>query len=188
MEKLEELESWMNLQLPLLDEESKSAFNMILAKIKVMKSETDQTVIDDKENGEYNVWDWIVTKDNRVLLITSDDMMGLNYEDILRHANEEEIETAIVSDLDNLEDAVEHVLPRFEGIERLKEFKSGEDGFASFCQSQLSGGIGMHIRNQLNLWDDTSKLHKHLEKNHKCNHPDDMSDLIIRHVYRIKSK
>lgn len=83
-----------------------------------------------------------------------------------------------------LEEAVEHIFPRFEGIEEDESFKDGEDTFAAFCHSQLSGGIGMRIRNQLGLWEEDNELHQHLKNEHGCEHPDDMSDLIIRHVYR----
>lgn len=58
-----------------------------------------------------------------------------------------------------------------------------EDTFAAFCHSQLSGGIGMKIRNEMGLWED-SDLKRHFEYVHNCKHPDDMSDLIIRGVYK----
>jgi len=43
----------------------------------------------------------------------------------------------------------------------------------------------MRIRNELNLWDD-NKLNKHFKVVHNCNHPDDMSDLIIRQIYKVQ--
>lgn len=83
-----------------------------------------------------------------------------------------------------LNDIVADVLPKFAGMETTSEFKMGEDKFASFCHSQLSGGIGMHIRNDYHLWDFESAAHLHFKTIYKLEHPDDMSDLIIRHVYR----
>lgn len=84
-----------------------------------------------------------------------------------------------------LEEAVEELYPRFEGMDEY--FDKDEDYFASFCHSQLSGGIGMKIRNEYGFWQD-SELKKHMETVHNCKHPDDMSDLIIRHIWRKRNK
>ena len=86
-----------------------------------------------------------------------------------------------------LDEAIELILPQFEGMESYIIERS-EDEFAAFCHSQLSGGIGMQIRNKLSLWNDKSDLYQHFVKEHKCEHPDDMSDLIIRKIYRIKNE
>jgi hypothetical protein len=83
-------------------------------------------------------------------------------------------------------EAVEFFIPAFEGCEDL--FKKDEDSFAAFCHSQLSGGIGMKIRNSLELWDKKSIMHKYMKKNHKCKHPDDMSDKILREIYKKVNK
>lgn len=84
----------------------------------------------------------------------------------------------------DLESAIRYYLPRFEGMEE-KAMEKGEDGFAAFCHSQLSGGIGMKIRNELGLWDvPKSDLHMYFVNTHGCSHPDSMSDLIIRGVYK----
>lgn len=88
--------------------------------------------------------------------------------------NKEEVTT--------LEKAIEYMMPNFEGMDEY--FKKSEDDFSAFCQSQLSGGIGMQIRNHLGLWEKTGILHKYFIKEHKTKHPDDMSDLIIRGVYK----
>lgn len=85
---------------------------------------------------------------------------------------------------ENLTEVVDILLPRFEGMEKTPEFAKGEDFFASFCHSQLSGGIGMKIRNEFDLWADNSVLHQYFKNNHDLEHPYSMSDLIIRHVYR----
>lgn len=84
----------------------------------------------------------------------------------------------------NFNEAVEALIPRFAGADTWDEFKQGEDFFAAFCHSQLSGGIGMQIRNQYGLWEEGTPLREDLTKNHNCEHPDDMSDLLIREVYR----
>lgn len=82
-----------------------------------------------------------------------------------------------------VEEAVDYYIPRFEGMESY--FKDmTEDGFASFCHSQLSGGIGMKIRNELGFWTKDSDIYKHMKKVHHLKHPDDMSDLILRQIYR----
>ncbi len=84
-----------------------------------------------------------------------------------------------------LDEAIFKILPRFEGMEKNPHFEKGEDAFSSFCHSQLSGGIGMKIRNEFDLWSDSSVLHRHFVTEHGVKHPDDMSALIIRGVYRI---
>lgn len=84
----------------------------------------------------------------------------------------------------NIDEAIELFLPRFDGLEETDAFKKGEDDFAAFCHSQMSGGIGMKIRNELNLWDNTSPMHQYFTEKFNCKHPDDMSDLIIRGIYK----
>lgn len=51
-----------------------------------------------------NVWDWVVTKDGRIVQIDSDDMQGLHYEDIERHASEEEIKKGIMENVRKIVD------------------------------------------------------------------------------------
>jgi D-glycero-D-manno-heptose 1,7-bisphosphate phosphatase len=85
---------------------------------------------------------------------------------------------------ETMEEAIIFLLPRFEGMEVLPEFQQGENFFCSFCHSQLSGGIGMKIRNELGLWNQDSSLYHHMVGVQYCNHPDDMSDKIIRAIYR----
>jgi hypothetical protein len=81
-----------------------------------------------------------------------------------------------------LQEAVDFFIPAFEGCENL--FEKNEDSFAAFCHSQLSGGIGMSIRNDLELWDEKSVMHQHMKTLHNCKHPDDMSDKILREIYK----
>lgn len=96
-------------------------------------------------------------------------------------ADEPTPEVSKPADLDSI---VAELLPRFAGMETTKEFAKGEDYFASFCHSQLSGGIGMHIRNDYDLWIENSPQHLYFKSKHNCQHPDDMSDVIIRAVYK----
>lgn len=65
-----------------------------------------------------------------------------------------------------------------------------EDDFAGICQSiLLSNGIAMKIRNCFKLWDSETPIHQSFKNDLKIEHPDDMSDYIIRHVYqKIKNK
>lgn len=82
-----------------------------------------------------------------------------------------------------LEAAIAYVMPGFKGMENFIK-KYDENEFAAFCHSQLSGGIGMQIRNRLHLWIQNSELHQYFLKEHNLYHPDSMSDLIIRGVYQ----
>lgn len=85
-----------------------------------------------------------------------------------------------------LEEAVTELLPRFEGMEEY--FKKSEDSFAAFCHSQLSGGIGMKIRNEFGFWTKDTDLYNHMVEVHKLTHPDSMSNLILRKIYQTKNK
>lgn len=67
--------------------------------------------------------------------------------------------------------------------------KKDEDSFAAFCHFQMSGGIGMKIRNEFEFWsDEDTPLYKDLLANHRCLHPDDMSDKILRGIYKQKTQ
>lgn len=44
-----------------------------------------------KLNGEYDIWDWVVTKDGRLVQIDGDEMADLTHEDIERHATIDEM-------------------------------------------------------------------------------------------------
>jgi len=81
-----------------------------------------------------------------------------------------------------LEEAVDYYIPFFKGMEEY--FEKSEDNFASFCHSQMSGGIGMQIRNYLGLWEAESVMTKHMNEVYDLNHADDMSDLILREIYK----
>jgi len=83
---------------------------------------------------------------------------------------------------ETLSEAVNYFSPAFEGMEN--EFKKDEDSFAAFCHSQLSGGIGMQIRNMLDLWNDKSTMHNHMKNVQGVSHPEDMSDKILREIYK----
>lgn len=101
----------------------------------------------------------------------------------------------------SLEEAITYMNANFDGMEKYFEATpdkpvsgpvlsvSDENSFASFCHSQLSGGIGMKIRNHFEFWSNKeTDLYKDLVKNHKCKDPDDMSDKIIRGVYQLRTK
>lgn len=86
----------------------------------------------------------------------------------------------------NLEEAIAYVNPFFDGMEDHFQEKD-ESIFASFCHSQISGGIGMKIRNMFEFWSNKkTPLYLDLKKNHHCDHPDSMSDIIIRGVYKLR--
>ena len=53
-------------------------------------------------------------------------------------------------EIKNIDDAVEFLIPFFEGM-KMSDYRD-VDHFAAFCHSQLSGGIGMQIRNMLGFW------------------------------------
>jgi hypothetical protein len=78
--------------------------------------------------------------------------------------------------------AVAEIIPMFEGMEE-RIAKSTESDFVSFCHSQISGGIGMKIRNHFKLWDPESELGKHFKVTGIASHPDTMSSAILRAVH-----
>ncbi len=81
-----------------------------------------------------------------------------------------------------INDAVKVLIPMFKGMENYME--TNEDSFAAFCHSQVSGGIGMKIRNILGFWEnENTTLYKELNEN-GCKHPDNMSDYLIRLVHK----
>jgi hypothetical protein len=80
-----------------------------------------------------------------------------------------------------LEETVEYYYPKFGGDNWID---MDEDEFAAFCHSQISGGIGISIRNEMNFWTKKGKLYKHMVEVHHLDHPDSMSDLILRNVYK----
>lgn len=81
-----------------------------------------------------------------------------------------------------IESVIKELSERFEGMEELAEF-SNEDKFCNYCHTMLSN-IGMRIRNEYDLWNQEGELHLGL-----CainiEHPDDMSDYLIRRAYRL---
>jgi len=81
-----------------------------------------------------------------------------------------------------LKEAVDYFIPWFEGMEN--DFKKTENLFSAYCHSQLSGGIGMQIRNHLGFWSKDTAIYHHMVDVHQLNHADDMSDLIIREIHK----
>lgn len=101
----------------------------------------------------------------------------------------------------NLQEAIEIINPMFDGMENYFEATKDnpvkcmilsvydENSFASFCHSQLSGGIGMKIRNHFGFWgDNKSAIYLDLKNNHNCKDPDSMSDKIVRGVYQLRKQ
>ena len=81
-----------------------------------------------------------------------------------------------------IEDAMKILTPMFNGMSELHT--KTEDEFAAFCHSQLSGGIGMRIRNQFGFWTaPSSTLYKELETM-GLKDADAKSDHLIRLIYR----
>lgn len=88
----------------------------------------------------------------------------------------------------NLKEAIDFMNPIFDGMESFFEEKN-EDSFAAFCHSQLSGGIGMKIRNEFEFWSNMeTPLFKDLMTNHRAKNPDAMSDMIIRGIYKLRKE
>ena len=81
-----------------------------------------------------------------------------------------------------VEEAVDYFIPMFEGMEEY--FEKSEDSFAAYCHSQMSGGIGMQIRNHLGFWTKDTDIYNHMVDVHKLEHADDMSDLILREIHK----
>ena len=83
-----------------------------------------------------------------------------------------------------IDETVQELLPKFTGMEEY--LKKSEDSFAAFCHSQLSGGIGMKIRNEYGFWDPEKQetpLNKALE-DAGCTDADSKSDYLLRKVYQ----
>ncbi len=100
----------------------------------------------------------------------------------------------------NLKEAIQTINPMFDGMDKYFEATPenpvkgialsvyDENTFASFCHSQISGGIGMKIRNYFEFWHNKeTDLYKDLFKNHHCKEPDAMSDKIIRGIYQLRT-
>lgn len=81
-----------------------------------------------------------------------------------------------------VDEAVDVLISRFVGLSHL--FEKSEDDFASFCHSQLSGGIGMQIRNEFGFWTEHTEIYHHMVNEHCLTDPDEMSDFILRRVYK----
>lgn len=90
-----------------------------------------------------------------------------------------------INEIKTVDNAVDYLIPMFEGMDNY--FNMSEDDFAAFCHSQLSGGIGMQIRNMFGFWTQDTPLYEHM-KSLGIEHPDGMSDLLIRNVYKKVNK
>jgi len=85
--------------------------------------------------------------------------------------------------LSPLDAAIDEILPMFEGMEPMAKARTADE-FATFCHSQLSGGIGMKIRNHFGLWDNTKPLTKFFIDTFEHIHPDSMSAMILVGVHK----
>lgn len=87
-------------------------------------------------------------------------------------------------DKTRLNEIVEELYPRFKGMDEYFK-KYDENGFSTFCHSiTFSGGISMQIRNEYNLWDEDSENHKYFKKEFGESHPDGMSSIITKEIYK----
>jgi len=95
---------------------------------------------------------------------------------------------AIIANITRRDDAeliqrvVKELLPRFEGMEE-KIKASTKDEFINYCHSQLSGGIGMQIRNSYDLWNPQSQVAQYFKTRNITHHPDAMCAEILKAVY-----
>jgi hypothetical protein len=108
-------------------------------------------------------------------------LMKVANEDISDALESDFVEDASYIKVNTTDEAVEFIYPYFEGMNKYFD-EMDEDSFAAYCHSQLSGGIGMNIRNTFGLWQE-SILYEYMRTTEKIEHPDGMSDLIIRKVY-----
>jgi len=61
-----------------------------------------------------------------------------------------------------------------------------EEEFSLFCHSIFrSGGIAMKIRNNFLLWNPDSENHKYFKQEFKISHPDEMSAVITKAIWRV---
>lgn len=81
------------------------------------------------------------------------------------------------------DEAVEYYMEYFKKFD--KEIKNmPEEPFVVFCQSPLSGIVNDKIKKYLNLWNKDGELFKFIKNKMKLKDPDDMSEAIIREVYK----
>lgn len=80
------------------------------------------------------------------------------------------------------EDAAIYLRHKFNGLEVYVKNQTKQE-FGNFCHSQMSGGIGMQIRNELKLWIPETPLAEYMKKELEIGHADGMSAFIIGLVY-----
>jgi hypothetical protein len=85
-------------------------------------------------------------------------------------------------DAELIQRIVKEVVVRFEGMEA-KVKGSTKEEFISYCHSQLSGGIGMQIRNSYDLWNPQSQAAQYFITRNITRHPDAMCAEILKAVY-----
>lgn len=85
-------------------------------------------------------------------------------------------------------DLISFLVPRFEGFEKEKDWMKSEDDFLCRCNSQLYGAIAMHIRNEFGLWTKDTEVYKVMIEKFGEKHPDELSEIILKDVYKILYK
>lgn len=85
-------------------------------------------------------------------------------------------------ELNPLTEVVDQLMPRFKGMENIF-MKMGVEQFLAFCQSQLSGGIAMQIRNEFGLWTKDSKIYHYLAASNPGADADRLSAIILGACY-----
>ncbi|MEN6290760.1 MAG: DUF6794 domain-containing protein, partial [Methanobacterium sp.] len=59
---------------------------------------------------------------------------------------------------------------------------SEEDALGYMGSFLMSNNAAMHLRNHLNLWDNNSVYHRFFKEKMLIEHPDDMSEVIIKEM------
>lgn len=80
---------------------------------------------------------------------------------------------------DLIRKVIEELKPRFVGMEK---YMTNKSEFQSFCHSQISGGIGMKIRNEYGLWQNSEVYHA-IAKQEQLVEPDSMSNYLIGVIF-----
>lgn len=83
---------------------------------------------------------------------------------------------------DTEQEAIEYLIPKFDGIEKYAKGMSKKE-FNIFCHSQISGGIGMKIRNELGLWTKKTEIYKNMIRFYGELPPDELSSILIDKIY-----
>ena len=86
-----------------------------------------------------------------------------------------------------LDEAVDMIYTKFDGMQAIARQRTKQE-FCNFCHSQMSGGIGMQIRNEFRLWHKDSPLRNYFINIDPNMHADHMSFLILEQVWERLTK